>query len=543
MTPVYRRSLLNLQYQITEYSFPLRLDIKMGTISMRILFTTLLTIMTLIGGHFVNRRFDRIVMFLGLALLILSAWWVTYTILLTNAFQSGSVNEQLLNDFPARWFYVTGLAIWLASIVTTIFDGVRQRPELQQKTTASGVIGAVSLSLTAVCIMGYYVWMSQKMLMEFNAAGGDTTSYQSSWSQPDNYFSQYIYFDWIRDSEKDRIPPPAGSGKIVGKFTYLGEPARGVKLTVLLAGGYETETLTTNDEGLFTIPVTPGPWTVQLIKVNEWEEKPAGKSLTIVTGFEPALGKRTYSRSDYSTRGQGLIVHVVDEYAEPAINLDIRENAVLRWPAGDKGALSATLDADNIEWEAYPGASQYQVHISTVERRDNGVTYSPIVARNVMEATQYSLVNLPSIDDEKEEHEYSVSVFVFDENGAFLSESDRWSQNSVFKIANNTKLVPDDIVDILSTGSLPDKEEMLKVFDNRKRLSAVEVLIENGLLDAGESMLDKIDGPTDPGKLEALRGYLHAERNQCEEANRWFDKAVASGGKTCISSRYRSGCS
>jgi len=166
----------------------------------------------------------------------------------------------------ATGFYFTGLAIWLGSVVTTITDGIRQRPEFQQKWSVSGVVGATSLSITAACLVGYYVWVSQSMMMSLDDNDLGTTTYQSSWKQTNTHFSQYIYFDWIRDSEKEREPLPAGSGAIVGKFIYAGKPAQGVKLKVLLAGGYETETLTTDDKGLFKIPVAPGSWTVQLVK-------------------------------------------------------------------------------------------------------------------------------------------------------------------------------------------------------------------------------------------------------------------------------------
>lgn len=509
---------------------------------MRLFFAAILSLITLVGGHFVNRRFDRVVMFFGLALLVLCVWWVAYTTWVTNAFQSGELNEKMLEGFPASGFYLTSLAIWIGSVVATVTDGFRQRPELQQKWSVSGVVGAVSLSLTAVCLVAYYAWMSRGMIMSLSQGGEGAGSYQSSWKQADAHFSQYIYFDWIRDSDKEREPPPAGKGQIVGQFIYAGKPAQGVKLSVLLAGGYETELLTTDNKGLFKIPISPGSWTVELVKVSGWLNKPSNKSLFVTTGLEPSLEKGKYSKTNYTTRGKGLVVQAMEDQTGPVITFEIRENMVLVWPDSEKGTVPTTVDKGIISWEEYPGAAQYQVLISSVKRRDNGATYSPIISRNVVKDTQFPLTHLTSMEDDQNEHEYSVEIYAFDENGNFRSESDRWYRNSDIKLTDNRKLVPDNLVSILPTGSRMDEKEIEKAFANRKRLAAVEVLIEDGLLEAAEQMLKGIEGPTEPGELPALQGYLLAKKNQCEEAQQWFDRALETGGRSCVPTRFREAC-
>lgn len=125
---------------------------------------------------------------------------------------------------------------------------------------------------------------------------------------------------------------------------------------------------------------------------------------------------------------------------------------------------------------------------------------------------------------------------------AYLSESDRGFRNSDIKLTDNKRLVPDTLTSILPTASLADEKELQKAFANRKRLAAIKVLIEDGLLDAGEDMINSIDGPTEPGELEALTGYLFAKKNQCEEARQWFDRALASGGRSCVPSSYKVAC-
>jgi len=509
---------------------------------MRIFFAAILSFATLVGGHFINRRFDRVVMFFGLALLILVAWGVSYTLWMTNVIESGNFNENSLEGFPMPGFYLTGLGIWLGSVITTVTDGIRRRPDLQQKWSASGVIGAVSLSLTAACLVGYYAWISGTMVMSLSDNDPGTTPFQSSWKQANNHFSQYIYFDWVGDSEKVREPLPTGSGAIVGRFLYDGEPAQGVKLSVLFAGGYETKTLTTDEMGKFEIPVKPGSWTIKLVKVSAWADKPSDKSLIVTTGFEPSVGEGKYSRSDLTTRGKGLEVHVPEGEATPAMEFEIREHMALRWPDSTKGEVSTQVDTGVVKWAKYPRASQYQVKISEVERRDDGATYTPIIARNVVDDTQFPLAHLTSVSDEEKEREYSVEVYAFDENGAYLSESDRGFRNSDIKLTDNKRLVPDTLTSILPTASLADEKELQKAFANRKRLAAIKVLIEDGLLDAGEDMINSIDGPTEPGELEALTGYLFAKKNQCEEARQWFDRALASGGRSCVPSSYKVAC-
>jgi len=78
-----------------------------------------------------------------------------------------------------------------------------------------------------------------------------------------------------------------------------------------------------------------------------------------------------------------------------------------------------------------------------------------------------------------------------------------------------------------------------EMMQNRKRLDAVQVLIEAGLLAEAEKILATVRGATENGNKEALTGYLRARQGRCVEAAKLFDQATAAAGKTCVPESWR----
>jgi len=84
-------------------------------------------------------------------------------------------------------------------------------------------------------------------------------------------------------------------------------------------------------------------------------------------------------------------------------------------------------------------------------------------------------------------------------------------------------------------------EDIEKMLANDKRLDAVAVLIEEGMLDAAEPLLARID-MAPAGRKEAVTGFLRASQGRCEEATALLEQANAQGGSLCVPAAYWAGC-
>jgi hypothetical protein len=85
-------------------------------------------------------------------------------------------------------------------------------------------------------------------------------------------------------------------------------------------------------------------------------------------------------------------------------------------------------------------------------------------------------------------------------------------------------------------------EKVQALRKNQDRLDAVALLIDEGLLDSADTLLQYVQGESEPGRFEAVQGYLAVQRGDCALANKWFDKALGSAGQACVPERYRRGC-
>ena len=64
---------------------------------------------------------------------------------------------------------------------------------------------------------------------------------------------------------------PAGQGYLRGQVLYEGKPAPGVTLTLTLNGKYESDPLTTDDNGVFTARLRSGD---RFARIFRWRRGP-----------------------------------------------------------------------------------------------------------------------------------------------------------------------------------------------------------------------------------------------------------------------------
>ena len=346
-----------------------------------------------------------------------------------------------------------------------------------------------------------------------------------------DHFSDYIYFDHeVSNSMADLPVPPAGDAEMYGEIMKDGLPVEGISLVVFLNAKYKTETLVTDANGRFSFSVTPGDWAVNLIIIDGWKNKPEG-DYVVVTGLEDKFKSRNYNYREKSSS-----VNVASNESVKIAGFEINKQLSMTSPV-DRPQLSEVGDF-SISWEPHSKASSYIVSIASVKERSDSSSTSFVIGEKSTTDSSILLSEWDSIEDEGEPNVYRVDIVAFDDAGTFVSETQQWSAGK-FELANYKILEQKTIEAVGLAQSVDDYEEY---YQNQKRITASEFLIEEGLLDEAEKVINLITESAQKGKKEALLGYLHATRDQCDVANSYFDQALKIGGQSCLPTSYRSAC-
>lgn len=499
-----------------------------------------LSALTLVGGHFFNRRWDRaVLLFVTLVLWGVGAY-VAVTVRTTNVVGAGS--GQALSDitsFHWRVFLYGVLALWVVSLAVTFLDARRSAALASYRWTVSGVIGAVGLSfVTFVLLLIPAPFLLFTAFNYVDTVSPEPGSSSTSISDRDRHFSNFVYFGRWPGMGRDPGKPPSGDGYLRGRFTYEGKPASGVSLSLALNGEYETARVTTDENGIFTVRLPSQEWTVNRLITHEWAERPQEGSFMIVSGTEPKLVGERYNEH-YWVEREGIKITASNQAGEPQMNLTIRKRVALTWPRADEKPTPATHEKGIIAWEPYSGAETYLLQITELKREGRTTSFHPVTAKPIKDSTRFALASLAAVPGD-EEKEYQASVLAFAKDGTFLSESSARFDDLTFVLTDKRQLVRDE-ERAFASGNLTT-EELQKIRDNNRRIEAMEVLLKDGLLDEAEKVLAKIKGKVDPGKQAAIAGYLMAKRGRCDEAKRLFAKARSEGGSNCVPSYYRAAC-
>ena len=100
------------------------------------------------------------------------------------------------------------------------------------------------------------------------------------------------------------------------------------------------------------------------------------------------------------------------------------------------------------------------------------------------------------------------------------------------------------VEDIYFADSIEDfsAEELKEISENDYRFMGVQVLINEGMFDEAENLLEKVKGRTKKGKRELVAGYLAAMKGDCTESERLFSLAKDMYPEICIPAFYRKNC-
>lgn len=489
----------------------------------------LLTAFTGVGGHFLNQRWDRALLFIGLfGFLMLLGFAVPFLSFYLNLPGTWALAALVVSILG------TGI-LWLVSLAVTWRESSLKRLAPPLHWTFSAQLGATLASLLVTGMLTYAVIQSSLSLFaakSFLSSGFALDTDGPLSQRSGKNFWQYLALGGLSDSPDGLPAPPPGSGMLAGKFVYDGKPAAGVTLTLSLNGKYRATKLITDAQGLFTLKLAPGEWHINHVQTESWDERPDEGEFILLSGAEGRLHDNEYDRHPF-LRGDGLKVTVSETPPVEPPTFTIRRRVALLWPGKEDKRVEATHKTGMIRWQAYPQATDYVVRIARVERQVRGASYIQAVTRRVSARTELALSDLRAVPGTASGQEYQVTVAAFASDGSFLSESESHWESQSFTLVDVKMLADDSLASASLAADLGEAEQ------NRKRLDAVQVLIEEGLLAEAEKALTKVRGATTPGTKEALTGYLRARQGRCAEATKLFDQAVATAGKTCVPKSWR----
>lgn len=499
--------------------------------------TFLVALFSGVGGHFLNRRWDRAVIFIG----VLTLWAVSgYLLVFGVQFKILNSGDPSLDFTPAIYtataYILVFALLWLASIVVTIRDSGATLARLDYHWTWGKTIGALVLSLIAVCALVFAGFSASTVITSKGKNDIVNVILAKQKSKQDSRFWKQLYYG--RPATKRHLPPPpTGKGYLVGKISYRGKPVPGVQLDVVLNRRYRARGLVTNRRGGFILRLPPGEWYLTAIETFKWPRKPAGKSLTLIGGHEASLHNSTYRLYPYWKK-QGLAITVSKRPPKKPVLITISPFVELIWPDPDLYKNQTIIKDGTIKWRAYPRAHDYVVTIRQITRQGEGQlsTYR-IISRRVHKRTYLSLAGLAHIKETDAEAEYVVEVMAFDKGGRLLGRSERNLDRGTFVLIDNSVLIERKLA------AKARSPQELRVLRRDKRLfQAAGLLIQERLLQPAEKTLLKISGIGKPGKKEALLGLVKAMQGLCVSAQRYYAIARAKGGVGVLPAKRQKYC-
>lgn len=501
---------------------------------MKLAFLILFNLVTAVGGHFVNRRWDKAFLLFVVMLLILSLPWVYY---LT---ATAGINELV----PFRYFpYIQlGLILCFSLLSTALFviDYRKPAETVQASWTRTMTVASGVFCLVSTFYLGWFVSSSLISTKLFDS-NRDSVVQKKEDDSPrktyfrNNFFSEYIYFSiGGGDVRESMSAPPPGDAILFGTIVHDGAPVEGIELDVVLAGEFKVESLVTDATGSFSFSVAPGNWKIDAILVSGWSDKPDGE-FVIVTGREGPAGENHYYKNRYEAGD--LTIDAISGVSTAFISMEINPAIEITSPARREVETVDLAKDFTIEWEQNDRAAFYLVNLSKVTEQGTITNFHP-VAQVRTEASKMDFSTFTIFSDPGASNTYSVNLSAFDDEGNFVSESKHLGFHkfalSGFKIASDSVVseLDDDVT----------QENYEEFYQNNKKIEAAETLLENQLVAEAEKVVTLITENSRAGKIDALTGYILAIRGDCAQANLHFDKAIKEGGISCLPKKYRQNC-
>jgi hypothetical protein len=498
----------------------------------------LISAITLVGGHFLNRRLDRVVLVGALLVVVVVAFiGVPYGLFFIGKSEFNFITWAL------RLPLILVGALALLSAGLTFRDA---RHPLGAPLTSTMRLTGAALSLVGVLLVGAVFLVSA---MRFTPAPEAETRLDTDVPNAAyRPFHGYIYFGGEPVTDYFDLPaPPTGPERLRGRITLERTGAEGVELYLILNGKYKVEHLISDSRGVFEVRLPAGNWRINSIAVSEWHRRPGDRNLVLFSGHEPTKGAGQYTRNSLFM-GDGLEVSLPGTSNVIPVELELRDTLSLTWPprsdsigirAGHGSVPDADFSAAAIAWQPVKGASEYEVQIAQVTHEGTTTRFSPILMRRLPGLT-LPLASLPQGSaSSAPAAEYSVHVYAFDAEGKLLTENSTDLDDRMFKLAGSTRLGKEQPYSF----GRPTPEVISAEYEtNDLRLSLAAKLLDQKQFDEARRQLDQVTKDAPRGRASALRGRLAALQGDCVTATRLFDKADVEGGAGCAPNEDRRLC-
>jgi hypothetical protein len=409
------------------------------------LFRALLSAVTLFGGHFLNRRLDRVrqvgVRF-GLILLALIGLFLALS-------ASPFERVALIDCLFAGPFVLIGVLAAFSAVLT--FQDARQPSERALRVPPRAIAG-VAISLSGALLAAALLLVSGMLF----ASGYRTLTAAYTFEPPgpleflhfDVHFGGGIQYSSEAISMTERPPaPPHGRERLRGRVTLDGIRVQGLELSLILNNQYEAREIETDSRGVFEVRLPAGHWLINRVSVDEWDARPRARDLLLFSGHEPIRGNDPYLNV-FSYLEGGLPVTLPMAPNALAVDLQFRDTLALIWPrhakprglGGSPHASQATYSTAIIEWQPVNGASEYEVQLTRITRTANSISSKGNLRRRVTGTSLPLIAFSPEMkSQEAPPDEYDVQVYAFDGAGRLVTASEA-DYNRAFKLVGATRL-------------------------------------------------------------------------------------------------------
>jgi hypothetical protein len=213
--------------------------------------TGLMPLVTVTGGHFINRRIDKGLLFLSL-LLLLAIGIVAGPLLVAMVLGPKSFVVEPPTMFRSGVWMAAGLGtLAVVSMYTAVLDG--RRADQQVPLSVVGKVGGLLGTLLGLLITGTLAANSLNLMALGSEYGGRAGDEQAGEGEAtSDAFGAYFARHWFDESvvyggewkgKWELEPMPAGDAFLTGQIWFGAAPAPGVELMAVIDERYRSEPL------------------------------------------------------------------------------------------------------------------------------------------------------------------------------------------------------------------------------------------------------------------------------------------------------------
>ncbi|MCU7844475.1 MAG: carboxypeptidase-like regulatory domain-containing protein [Candidatus Thiodiazotropha sp. (ex Monitilora ramsayi)] len=511
-----------------------------------------LSLLTVVGGHILNRRADKALLFFSLLLVasLLNLFLYPLLSIIGGLFPVIKVAyyPQLL---PISIIVSLGLVAFVSAIVSYLDAG---NPHEGSTLTLPAVIGGVLSVLIVFPVASYmatYASINLKISNQISETEGQdendsqpTVTSDSGWirgfSGSDTHFWHNVRYSFRWTPEEELTPLPKGDAFLSGRMDYNGTPAAGITLTGIFNDQFVSDEVTTDSDGTFTFKLPPGDWRLNRIHTTTWSNKPAGKSFTVTGSIYTTLTEKLYHEGPGYGSGGLTLTAKPEPQINPQLLITIRDQITLNWP--NQEGLPANLTEDSITWHPVTDASNYQIQLQHIEREGSTTTYYPVYWTNT-HATSLPLAQIQTTSTaEGSVNEYLVVVHAFDEAGRLMTSSP--AHHPIHSIEIEERQIPSmqrfpslgSNVPALTEGDIEQMQEEEKLID------AAMVLAEADMPTAARELIAKLASNHREKRRDTLEGMILTAEGKCDAARLHFESINLKWERDCLPDFYKQRC-